>query len=592
MRTHTNDYKNGLKGIRETLTVLTKVADSQEIEEINLKSLKSILNADLLKSVMKELDIESKIDIPLNTELNLQLGVKVRNDEVEDERDNYDFINYGNYIVYESNYQVDSKIYKIICYDKMLYSMVDYETPKEYVLTLDEEFIDGKPYYELVDDEYVEYTGPTTGNPSQLGLYEYVFITFPITIKNYINKIATHLGLEFANINDEFANYNKEIPNELYLSTGGSSLGYTFRDVLDELSQATASNICINENNQLEVRYVTDTEDTIDENYLKAINVEFGEKYGPVNSIVLSRSAESDNVYLSDDESIAENGLCEIKISDNQIMNFNDRADYLPDMLEKLDGLEYYLNDFSSTGITYLDVCDMYNISIGNDTYNCLMLNDKTNITSGLSEDIYTDMPPESITDYKKADKTDRKINQAYIIVDKQNQQIEALTSATEELSDREDTHYQDLLSEFGNYATLESVENVTNQVTQLQTDTYTKTQVQQIVDGTGVDGVTVSAVISTEAQFDKDGMHYSKTNAPTSSTIDYKGLQVDKTEDNSELLFAGYDEEFASLTYGTSIVRTGNLTVNTYLQCADGKGRIEKYTDSDNNVGVGFFLT
>jgi hypothetical protein len=41
-------------------------------------------------------------------------------------------------------------------------------------------------------------------------------------------------------------------------------------------------------------------------------------------------------------------------------------------------------------------------------------------------------MPQETQTDYTKADKTDRKINQTYIIVDKQNQQIESVVSQTD----------------------------------------------------------------------------------------------------------------------------------------------------------------
>ena len=56
-------------------------------------------------------------------------------------------------------------------------------------------------------------------------------------------------------------------------------------------------------------------------------------------------------------KSIEINGLCEIKIEDNQIMNMNNRDEYLPDILEKLDGLEYYINDFSSTGIVYYELC-------------------------------------------------------------------------------------------------------------------------------------------------------------------------------------------------------------------------------------------
>lgn len=175
--------------------------------------------------------------------------------------------------------------------------------------------------------------------------------------------------------------------------------------------------------------------ETIDESFLKDINVNFGKKYGPVNSIVLSRSAESDNVYLQDEESIEQNGLCEIKIKDNQIMNWNDRSDYLPDILEKLNGLEYYLNDFSSTGIAYLDLCDRYNIKVFDNIYSCIMFNDEMKVTQGLEEDIHTDMPEETETDYTKADKTDRRINNVSLIVDKQGQRINALAEKVQDIS-------------------------------------------------------------------------------------------------------------------------------------------------------------
>ena len=171
------------------------------------------------------------------------------------------------------------------------------------------------------------------------------------------------------------------------------------------------------------------TLDIITPQYLKDINVKFGEKFGPINSIVLSRAAESDNIYLRDEESVTQNGLCEVKIRDNQFMNFNDRDQYLPDLLSTLDGIEYYMNDFSSTGIAYYDLGDLYRINIDDNSYKCLMLNDTLEISQGISEDIFTDHPTNSETDYKKSDKTDNRINQAYIIVDKQNQQIEALTS-------------------------------------------------------------------------------------------------------------------------------------------------------------------
>ena len=150
---------------------------------------------------------------------------------------------------------------------------------------------------------------------------------------------------------------------------------------------------------------------------------------GPINSIVLARAGESDKIYKKDQNSIDQNGLCEIMISENQFMNFNDRVDYLQELSDKLFGVEYYLNDFVSTGIMYYDLLDMYNVKIGDKTYNCLMLNDEQDITQGLEENIYTERPEKSETDYTKADKTDRKINQTYIIVDKQNQEIDMVVS-------------------------------------------------------------------------------------------------------------------------------------------------------------------
>ena len=181
---------------------------------------------------------------------------------------------------------------------------------------------------------------------------------------------------------------------------------------------------------------VNESVDLIDEEYLKDINVNFGEKYGPVNSIVFSRSAESDNIYRQDDDSIEENGLHEIKIKDNQILNSNNRDEFIDGVFNQLNGFEYYANDFSSTGIAYYDLCDRYNVRVDNNIYSCIMMNDELNVTQGLEEQIHTDIPEDSETDYKKADKTDRRINETWIIANKQEGYIQSLTSRTTSLEE------------------------------------------------------------------------------------------------------------------------------------------------------------
>ena len=434
MKTHTQGFKEQIKEMgRELDSIITYTIDNEEIElgSEELNSITPHYEGNILKSVMKQLDIDSNVDIPLGTEINYQFGLKIG--------DEYEYLNYGNYIVYSSEKQEDTNSYKIVAYDKMLFSMVDYEA---------------------------------------------LNITYPITIRNYINAICNHLGLTFKNASDTFVNYDKEISNELYLDSDGNSLGYTFRDVLDELSQVTASTICLDENDELEIRYITLTGDTtqvegtsiyiddavkqgilyeginnitqtnndlpfeleleyisfddaevIDEEYLKDINVNFGEKYGPINTISFKRSADSDVISKSIPEDLPDDEKIEIAISDNQILNGNNRDEFIDGILNKLYGLEYYTNDFSSTGICYLDLCDRYFVKVNDKYYSCIMFNDEINITQGLEENIHTDLPSESETDYTKADKTDRRINNVSLIVDKQEQEIRSLAEKVVDIS-------------------------------------------------------------------------------------------------------------------------------------------------------------
>lgn len=367
MKQHTQDFATDINKLgREIDNVITYGNTTLRNE---LYSVTPIVESNILKSVMKELDVETSVDIPIGTEINYQLGLKVGND--------YEYLDYGNYIVYKSEAQKDTKRYKLTCYDKMLYSMKQNE---------------------------------------DLG------VTYPITIKNYLTAVATKIGLTLKNTS--FNNESVSIISERYVG-----LQYTYRDILDEIAQATGSMIIINSDDELEVKYPSNSGVTITEESLKDVNVEFGQKYGPINAVVLTRSGGSDSIYLRDEESVLENGLCEIKIEDNQLMNGNDRDQYLQGLLAAVDGLYYYINDFSSTGICYLEPADLYNVTIENQTYQCLMLNDEINITGGIEELIHTDMPEESVTDYSKADKTDRRLNETYLIVDKQNQSIEAVIS-------------------------------------------------------------------------------------------------------------------------------------------------------------------
>lgn len=217
MKTHTNNYKENIKLFGRQITSKITFGNTTLGDE-ELNSITPVFQGSLLKSCMKELDIDSNINIPVGTILRYQFGVLVGNE--------YEYIDFGNYVVKSSEKQEDLNSYKIKCYDKLLYSMKNY------------------------DDVIPE-------------------VTYPITLKNYLSTIATSIGLTLKT--GDFANQSKVITQELY-----RGLGYTVRDVLDEISEATGGVICLDLNDELEVRYPNETNDTIDEEYLKEDNVNFG----------------------------------------------------------------------------------------------------------------------------------------------------------------------------------------------------------------------------------------------------------------------------------------------------------------------------
>lgn len=496
MKAHTNNYKNAIHRFgRQIDCKIIYTEDNEEIE-LGAEKLNSVCpryEGSILKSVMKELDVDCNEVIPIGTEINCQFGLLVGN--------SYEYLDFGNYIVYSIEKQEDTRSWRMVCYDKMLNSMKDYEG---------------------------------------------ISNSFPMTLREYATAITTDLGLTFANSSDTFPNYNRVLNYDPYIGEDGTSIGYTYRDIYDEISGATGGTICIDDDDNVEIRYITNINDTIDEEFLKDINVNFGEKFGPVNSIVLSRSAESDNVYLRDEQSVTQNGLCEIKIKDNQLMNGNDRGDYLADLLNVLDGLEYYVNDFNSTGITYYDLCDRYNVSIGNNTYSCVMFNDEINIENGLEELVHTDMPDESETDYSKADKTDRRINQAYIIVDKQRQEINAVV--------------QSLNANINNLSSL--VDSQGNEINALGTRINQNlssiiasvTAIQQELDN------GVGLVKTTSVTIDDNGLSVSTDTSKIKTTMTNNTFEITDSGD-TKLAYFGYDEN-----EGISKAEMDNLTVQNYF--------------------------
>lgn len=211
MKTHTSGFKDEIKtlGKQQSVRITYKENNvTKTLTDEDINSATPNYEASLLKSVMKVLELDSNVSIPKGTEIKFEYGLLVNG--------TYEYLDYGNYIVAkEPEKQEDTLSYKITCYDKLLYSMKD---------------------------------------------YEHIEVNYPCKIKKFLIELCKKIGLEFKD--STFANQDREFANELFMTINEdgtySSMGYTYRDVLDQIAETTGGCICMTLDDKVEVRYINE----------------------------------------------------------------------------------------------------------------------------------------------------------------------------------------------------------------------------------------------------------------------------------------------------------------------------------------------
>ena len=348
------------------LTEQIKEDSHTDITAEDIYSSKVITHGTLLKTMMKEFDFEVKQDIKIGSIVSYKFGLKVN--------DSYEYVDYGNFIVNQKEFNEDTKTYSYVAYDKLLFTMIPY-----------------------VAEDISERQGAYT-------LYDLV---------NYCCDFCNlQLGVE------TFPNGEREITNNTLKLLESSN--FTFRDVLDYATEVTGCSSYLIDDSFV-IMPPQETNLVLYADSFKDTNVKFNEIFGPINSILFSRSEDTDFIETKDDESIQTNGVTQIKIKDNPFLEGNDRADYFEEMFDVLDGLTYSLNDVSSTGVTYLEFNDKYKVNIDNNEYDCLLLNDEIIVEQGLEENIFTEEPQEKQQEYVTSTAN---VDDVSLRVDKANKQI------------------------------------------------------------------------------------------------------------------------------------------------------------------------
>lgn len=327
-------------------------------------------------------------------------------------------------------------------------------------------------------------------------------------------------------------------------------------------------------------------------------------KFGKVNSLILKISGiDGENTTIQDEESIKENGMTELIIEDNYfLINQEEREKAIPELWEKLKGLEYLPFEIKYYGFPYLDIGDMILIKDTDDKEYISYVFDYTFEYSGVyNGTLKTKAITKTQTEYKNTNNIKTKFKKAERIIDKINGKIEDIieeqNDATSKLTKHEqdidkitntvstnttniNNNYQEIINKLGDKAQKDDVISLENKVETIQNDTEYAIKVSEDIQVNGVSKVKTE----TGYTFDKDGLKIEKTNAKTKSKLNEAGLEINDATGSSEesLLFAGYDEKI-----GETIVKSKNMTVEKYLTVGT-YSRIEDYEEGTGVFWIG----
>lgn len=261
--------------------------------------------------------------------------------------------------------------------------------------------------------------------------------TYPMTVQALASAVAIQLGVTLATGFDSLPNYDYSILVDPYASIDGTKL----RDVIEEIAQATATTAIISGTYLKFIPFTTSAE-TIVGGTLKTLKL--NDEYGVINSVVLSRQPQNDDIFLSDTSSIETNGLTEFKIINNQIMD-DDRTTLITDIYNALNGVSFYGATMNTTGHGWYEVGDILTIDQGGSTYDIFVTETHIAVDGSMSENVVCTVPSKTTTNYLSAGGILKTIYNTEIKVDKQEQEITSVVSDLATLDDTVSSNYTEI---------------------------------------------------------------------------------------------------------------------------------------------------
>lgn len=272
-------------------------------------------------------------------------------------------------------------------------------------------------------------------------------LTFPNTIANVVAEFADNYAFDYTP--HTLTNGSYVIPEDLYKNINN----ITYRDILAEIAGATASIARVDGTSN--VLTLQEPLQTTSETwtYANLKSIKFQPKYGEINAVVLSRTPQEDNVVVRDEESIAENGLTELKLANNEILDDN-REELAQPILDAVDGFDFYPFEAETEGHGWHECGDRIGVTDGTNFWDIVITYIKLTIDGGMKETIKGIRPADTQTDYALAGGIMKTIYNTEIKVDKQGQEITSVVSRQEQFENETHENFSQVVQNISSITT------------------------------------------------------------------------------------------------------------------------------------------
>lgn len=255
-------------------------------------------------------------------------------------------------------------------------------------------------------------------------------VTYPTTPLQLAQWVCGKVGISLATTT--FPNDSLSIPEAI--SFGEQPV---YADIIVAIAQASCTFARITSDDQLDFRWFSTSDFTIEQKNLAESWPETADPYGPINSLVLAREPLNDNVYIQDEESIEENGLTELKIANNPILDI-DRHISKNAIFDRIDGFTYTPVKCKSQGFFIIEPGDIIQVQLKNQSYVTMYVMNHSISYSGSSRSSFeTPALTKSQIQYQYAESVKQILKRTEAIVDKQEQRIQLIIETQDDQAER-----------------------------------------------------------------------------------------------------------------------------------------------------------